>query len=305
MSAAGSANPPAITFAIPFYRDVELLRLAIESVREQDRDDWALVVIDDSGEALGVDGIVEGYGDSRMSVHRNPENLGMVATWNRGLDLATSDLVTLLHADDELLPHYASTLIELAEAHPNASALYCETRIIDEQGCERFSMADWIKGFIRPSSRQGVVTLSGEDAVADLMAGYFIMTPTLCYRKSRLDGRRFDPRWRQVQDLVFVTALLMVGYEIVGTREIAYAYRRHEASATSVQSESLLRFDEEVEAFDAIADELESLGWMRAAAVARRKRIIGLHLCYRALRSLSRLQLGNAVKALRYRAGLR
>ncbi len=291
---------PTITFAIPFYRDVDMLRLAIESVLEQSREDWVVVVIDDSGEELGVEALVSGFADDRIGYQRNPGNLGMVATWNRGLDLATSDLVTLLHADDRLLPHYAATMTELATAHPEATALYCETDIIDANGRPRFSMADWVKGFLRPSSKGGVVTLKGEAAVADLMAGYFIMTPTLCYRTTRLAERRFDPRWRQVQDLMFIVGLLVEGHTVVGTRETAYAYRRHAASATSVQSESLVRFDEEVEAFDAIANELEKLGWSRAAQVAHGKRIIKLHLLYRAVRSLSRLRFGAAIEALRY-----
>ncbi|MDP6977482.1 MAG: glycosyltransferase family 2 protein [Myxococcota bacterium] len=299
------ASTPAIGFAIPFYRDVEMLRLAIESVLEQTRTDWALVVIDDSGEELGVETLVAGFRDDRISYQRNPGNLGMVATWNRGIDLATSDLVTLLHADDRLLPHYAASMIELAARHPDAAALYCEAEIIDESGRHRFSMADWVKGFLRPSSADGVVILKGEAAVADLMAGYFIMTPTLCYRTSRLAERRFDPRWRQVQDLMFIVGLLVEGHTVVGTRETAYAYRRHAASATSVQSESLVRFDEEVEAFDAIANELESLGWLRAAHVAHGKRIIKLHLLYRVFRSLSRLRLAAAAEALRYRLRLR
>jgi len=300
---------PSITFAIPFYRDVDLLRVAIESVLAQDRHDWRLLVIDDSGQALDVDRLVEGFGDARVAYHHHTENLGMVPTWNHGLELATSDLVTLLHADDCLLPHYASTMIALADAHPGASAFYCETRIIDHEGRERFSMADQVKRFLRPTSTRGFVRLSGEEAVADLMAGYFIMTPTLCYRKSRLAEERFDARWKQVQDLAFVIGLLTKGHEVVGTREVAYAYRRHDASATSQQSDSLLRFDEELEAFDEIASELEERGWTHAAGVARRKRIVELHLLYRALRSSSRLQFDAAATALRYRkrlgAGLR
>ena len=66
------------------------------------------------------------------------------------------------------------------------------------------------------------------------------------------------------------------------------------------QSESMLRFDEEVMIFDRIADRCQALGWIRAERVSRRKRIIKLHLVYRALRELLRLRPGAAVKALRY-----
>ncbi|MCP5044358.1 MAG: glycosyltransferase, partial [bacterium] len=97
---------PAITYAIPFYRKTDLLRAAIESVRSQSRDDWELLVCDDSGIELGVEALVRGFGDERIDYARNRENLGMVETWNRCIAQARTDLVTLLHADDLLLPHY-------------------------------------------------------------------------------------------------------------------------------------------------------------------------------------------------------
>ncbi len=291
---------PAITYAIPFYRKTDLLRAAIESVRSQSRDDWELLVCDDSGIELGVEALVRGFGDERIDYARNRENLGMVETWNRCIAQARTDLVTLLHADDLLLPHYGETMVSLANAHREASAFFCETEIIDLEGQPKFSMADWVKGFLLPETKSDLIVLHGEGAVADLMAGYFIMTPTLCYRKSKLLEQRFDPSWRQVQDLVFIVGLLMDGHTIVGARECAYAYRRHEHSATHLQSDSMLRFDEEVEAFDRIAARAEALGWVHAAEVSRRKRIIRLHLLYRALRELTRLHPGRSLEALRY-----
>ncbi len=67
----------------------------------------------------------------------------------------------------------------------------------------------------------------------------------------------------------------------------------------------MLRFDEEVAAFDQIAEQADSLGWNRAAGVARRKRIIKLHLLYRGLRELGRLRPSGAVQAFRYWATIK
>ncbi len=92
----------------------------------------------------------------------------------------------------------------------------------------------------------------------------------------------------------------MDGETLVGAAEIAYAYRRHPESATWVQSQSRLRFDEEFRLFDQIAARAEALGWSQTAHVSRRKRIVKLHLAYRALRAFSRLQPRSAVETLRY-----
>ena len=103
-----------------------------------------------------------------------------------------------------------------------------------------------------------------------------------------------------MQDLVFVVDLLINGHTLVGSRQRAYAYRRHEGSATSRQSQSMLRFDEEVLAFDRIAEQAKALGWGHAERVARRKRIIKLHLLYRVARELTRLRPATALESLRY-----
>ena len=295
---------PAITFAIPFYRNTDLLRVAIESVQAQNRADWCLIVCDDSGTEQGAESVVQQLADDRIRYVRNPGNLGMVATWNRCLDAAETDLVSLFHADDLLRPGYAATMIELAATHPEATAFFCQCDIIDSSGKPRFSLADWVKGFLAPSARSGKIELRSEAAVAQLMAGYFIMTPSLCYRKSKLGTHRFDPSWHQVQDLLFVVGLLLDGHVLVGTPEHAYAYRRHEGSATSMQSESMLRFDEEVAAFDRVAEQAEAQGWHRAARVARHKNIIKLHLLYRSLRELTRFRFKRSLETLRYRADL-
>lgn len=295
----------AITFAIPFHRDPDYLRVAIESVLAQHRGDWRLIVSDDSGLDLGLESMVAAYGDARIRYRKNSRNLGMVENWNLCLDEAETDLVNLLHADDALLPEYAEVMCGAADRHPDAAAFFCETRIIDPKGAPSGSAADFVKRFLVPAREQsGDLVLCGESAVEALMAGYFIMTPTLCYRKSRIGGRRFSNEWKQTQDLVFITDLLMAGETVVGTPEHAYAYRRHPESATSVQSRSMVRFEEEVAAFDQIAARCTALGWHAAAAVSRKKRIIKLHLLYKALRDLVSLRVDGSLASLRYLASI-
>jgi len=294
-----------ITFAIPFHRNPDYLRVAVESVLAQSHSGWRLLVSDDSGQDLGVESQLAKYHDDRIKYRANPQNLGMVENWNICLDEAESDLINLLHADDALLPNYAALMLEIAERHPDASAYFCETEIIDPNGAPSRSAADFVKRFLKPERNSGrELILSGGDAVESLMAGYFIMTPTLCYRKSRIGARRFSRDWKQTQDLIFIVDLLMAGHRVVGSDERAYAYRRHPESATSVQSRNMLRFDEEVRAFEVIADRCEDLGWSAAARTSRRKRIIKMHLLYKAMRDLPRLQPGASLESIRYLVGL-
>ncbi|MCH2169427.1 glycosyltransferase [Myxococcota bacterium] len=291
-----------LTIAIPFYRDLHYLEQAVRSALDQLDGDFRLLVSDDGEREQGVDGLLESFGDSRISYHRNAAPLGMVRNWNQCLDLAETDLVTLLHADDQLLPGYTRLVRDLARDHEQAAAVCCSASIISASGRPRFSTADAVKRFFVPRSGDPVV-LEGEAGLSAIMAGNFIMCPTLCFRRSVLGERRFADRWRQVQDLEFTSRLLFEGDELVYARAVEYAYRRHEAGATAQQSASMLRFDEELELFNLVADRAETRGWLRAAQISRRKRIVRLHLAYRALGALLRGKPVTALGLLRYGRG--
>lgn len=288
--------------AIPFHRNLDYLREAVASVVAQTDPEWRLWIQDDSGaggSATELQALVASFDDPRIHCESNPRNLGMVANWNRCLDRADTPLVTLLHADDRLLPDYVATMRPLADRYPDAVAAYCGARIIGPTGAPAFSLADAVKGFLVPK-RGGLSVLAGEAGATALMRGNFIMCPTLCFRRRRLGERRFDPAFTQVQDLELTVRLLMEGETIVGSSRIGYAYRRHPDSATWVQSESRLRFDEEFRLFDEIAARADALGWRSTARVSRHKRVVKLHLLYRALRAAASGRLAGARDTLGY-----
>ena len=288
-----------LTVAIPFYRDAHYLRAALASVREQQCPDWRAIVCDDGASDQGIAELVRSLGDDRIAYHRNDGNQGMARSWNLCLDRAETELVTLLHADDLLRPGYVGLMLGLAVRYPDAAALCCRSGIIGPEGTSRFSLADSVKRFYEPRGPDPTV-LRGEPALDALMAGNFIMCPTLCYRKRVIEARRFEEDWKQVLDLEFTTRLLMDGGEIVYSRAVEYSYRRHPRAATALQSESQLRFDEEIELFGRVSQRAASLGWSRAARTARRKTIVRLHLAYLALGSALRLDLRRSGEWLRY-----
>lgn len=292
----------ALTIGIPFYQGHAYLRLAIESALRQERSDWQLLVCDD-GPDPGTAELVAGYGDARLQYQRNARNLGMAANWNRCLDLAPTDLVTILHADDQLLPNYAGLMLAAAAQHPGAAMFFCRSRIIDAAGRPCFSLPDFVKRFMEPS--RGLMRLEGRAGLEALLHGDFIMCPTVCYRKSVLDPRRFALEWKQVQDFELYTRLLLEGAHLVGLPAVAYAYRRHPANATARQTRDLLRFREESALYDRLAVQAAARGWTRAVRLARGKRIIQLNLLYQALRDLCALRFDGVAEKVRLLTRLR
>ena len=282
-----------ITFAIPYYRGPDHLRRAIASVRAQSSDRWQLLICDDSpsGEARSM----MDSADSRFQYLHDGGRFGMAGNWNRCLDRAETDLVTILHADDELLPNYAAQMLSGAVEHPEAAALFCPARVIDEQGRTTFSFADTFKWVLAPAGRTPK-KLHGPRSIAKLLRVNSIMCPTVCYRRSRIGSHRFDPRWRCALDLEFFVRLLADGEEFVGLPEVAYAYRRHDSNATAKYTESLLKFEEEADLYDEIATAALRRGWVEVARVARAKTILRGHVLFRIARDLMRGR-GSAARA--------
>jgi glycosyltransferase involved in cell wall biosynthesis len=291
------SGAPRLHFAIPFHRGLDYLREAIASARAQTRGDWTLVVCDDRGEPeAAVRALVESFADARVGWRGNPRTLGMAGNWNRALDEAPCDLVTLLHADDRLLPGYAETLLALADAEPGAAALACGFELIDARGRPTWTVADAVKRLLLPAAEPW--RLRGEPGLRTLLRGDFVVCPTIAWRRSRLGARRFEPEWRQVLDIALLARLLFDGDEIVGTHRRAYAYRRHPQSATAIQSANLLRFEEEFLLYERLAQEAEQRGWRDAARVGRRKTVVRAHLGFRAAVDLAALRPGAARRKL-------
>jgi hypothetical protein len=130
------------------------------------------------------------------------------------------------------------------------------------------------------------------------------MCPTVGYRRSRLPAERFRAEWKMVLDLDFFTRILLAGGTMVGVPEVAYAYRRHAANATTAYTESLLRFDEESRLHDVVAAEARKRNWPEVARTASAKRMIKLHLAYRIAQDLMRLRISAAARKSRFLCGL-
>lgn len=287
---------PKLTFAIPYYSGPDYLRHALESVLAQTEPGFEAIVVDDSA-GSGTKALVESFGDPRLRYFRNERNLGTAGNWNRCLELAGTELVTLLHADDELMPGYAALMLRAAAAHADAAAFFCETEIIDGQGQPVFSLADYVKQWLRPRGKE--IRLNGEPAVASLLRGNYIMCPTLCYRKAKLGPAPFREDRRMVMDLDLTLSLLFRGETLVGLSDKAYCYRRHETNQTALLTDSLVRFHEEISLYESAGRDSAERGWRRAARIGSSKRMLRLNLGYCALRDALKGNMAAAAEKIR------
>src|SRR5215472_9201923 len=88
---------------MPVYNGEKHLREAIDSILSQTFRDFEFLIIND-GSTDGSVEIIASYRDPRILLVHNEKNLGLIATLNRGMDLARGEYITRMDCDDISLP---------------------------------------------------------------------------------------------------------------------------------------------------------------------------------------------------------
>lgn len=289
-----------ITLAVPFYSNVAFLKKAVESALAQTSDKFRILISDDCGpdgpEAAKYASTLD---PKKVSYVRQPKNLGLAGNWNYCMAAAQTPLVTLLHADDMLEPGYVEAMLKAAEEQPDAALIHCSARIVDAEGRDTFSFPDFYKKIVAPKT-SGLSTISGDEGLAGLMKGCYIMCPTVCYRPALLGAHKFSATWKQVVDLDYYANVLFAGLKIIGIPESLYCYRRHGSNQTSLLTASLVRFEEEVALYNDIAARATKHGWSQTAEEAQRKSIIKKNLLYCITKDLLAFRAGPAQTKIRF-----
>jgi len=123
------------TVVVPYYRTIEYLPDALESVFNQTNDDWECIVILDEYDEKAIR-YLEGLSRSerRISImsHRNYRNHGVSATRNLGILNAKGDYVAFLDADDLWAPNKLEVYASWIKEHDDAVMLYSKSIFIGD-----------------------------------------------------------------------------------------------------------------------------------------------------------------------------
>lgn len=122
---------PLISVCIPVYNGEQHIQETIESVQKQTFSDFELLIQDNASTDATWELLVRlAAQDPRISLARNPNNLGMSGNWNAVIDRAQGKYVMLLSADDLLLPNFLRDCLAEFEREPvdavTANHLYLE-----------------------------------------------------------------------------------------------------------------------------------------------------------------------------------
>lgn len=115
------------------YNTEKYIALAIQSILNQTYQNFELLIIDDCSSDNTV-AEVNKFKDSRIRLHRNNTNQGVVFTRNRALTEATGEFIAIMDSDDIAVNNRLELLINEFKNNPNLALVGGHAVVIDPEG---------------------------------------------------------------------------------------------------------------------------------------------------------------------------
>ncbi len=124
---------PKVTVLMAVHNGLPYLRECIESVLGQEFADFEFMILDDAS-TDGSAEVARSYGDPRVRVLHNSQNIGQAPALNKGLAVASGEYVARIDADDRWTPQRLSEQVKILDAEPAVAVVGSWVQVIDRQG---------------------------------------------------------------------------------------------------------------------------------------------------------------------------
>ena len=213
---------PHVSICIPTHNMGRYVGEAIASVLQQDWSDFELTVCDDAStdETAAIVNLVH---DPRVRYRRFEDRAGQAGSFNRCLESASGEYLTLLHADDLLLPGFVSDRVSRLRARPDSAFVFGAVRVIDAEGRPIGVNAPW------PGDR----SFASREILQELLRACVVCPPSVMVRRRNAQSAgpfRQDLSWGH--DWEWTIRLAATGGASYAA-EPAAAYRVHDGSGTA------------------------------------------------------------------------
>lgn len=128
---------PLVSVVIPLFNKGPHIARTINSVLSQTFQDFEVIVVDGGSTDNGVS-VVKGFHDLRISLVMQ-DGKGVSQARNQGVQLAKTDLIAFLDADDEWMPRHLQCIIRLTAKYPNAGIFTTAYKIQEPDGKTRWA----------------------------------------------------------------------------------------------------------------------------------------------------------------------
>ena len=206
---------PTITVLMPVFNAEQYLRQAIESILNQTFSDFEFLIIND-GSTDNSEQIILSYYDNRIRYVKNTENIKLIATLNKGIELSRGKYIARMDADDISKPHRLQTQFNFMEA--NKAVAIC---------------GSWFETI---GNKEVIVKYAEHhnDIVLKMLYQCHFCHPTVIIRREMINTSdiKFDPKFIHAEDYDF---FVRVGkkFQLANIQEALLKYRVHSQSVST------------------------------------------------------------------------
>src|SRR6267378_2104983 len=122
-----------VSVCMAVYNGAAFVKPQIDSILVQIGVRDELIVVDDASEDCSQS-ILQSITDPRLHVYRNPRNVGVLATFEKALMLATGEIVFLSDQDDIWLPGKVEKVLNVFTSLPSVTMVATDAMVVDGQG---------------------------------------------------------------------------------------------------------------------------------------------------------------------------
>tara|TARA_R110001583_G_scaffold33731_5_gene113816 strand:+ start:3011 stop:4135 length:1125 start_codon:yes stop_codon:yes gene_type:complete len=248
-------NMKKITFVIPSRNNLEFLQLAYQSIRNLNTKHDILVLNDASTD--GTQEWIDSLGDDNLITHHNPgpERIGIVGMFDKGIEMARTDIIMAFHADMVAAPDLDKHILKHLKKGTVVSATRVEPPLhpdgpekilmnfgieVDEFDYDKF--CNWVNG--------PVDSTGGYQPKHDTLVTEGIFAPWCMYKEDFLaiggHDELFAPQSKEDSDLF--NRFVLNGYKVIQTWEgLVYhftsrgsRFNKHAGGAAGKNSEEWL-----------------------------------------------------------------
>ena len=115
-------DSPLISVIMPAYNAGAFIRESIDSIFNQSEQNFELLIIND-GSSDDTEAVVRSFQSDKIVYRAHPENLGIPATRNELLGMASGEYIALADSDDIYHPRRLEMQAEFLRAHPDVGVV--------------------------------------------------------------------------------------------------------------------------------------------------------------------------------------
>lgn len=205
---------PKVSVIMPAYNAEKYIKEAIDSILGQTFEDFEFIILNDCSQDR-TEQIIQSYSDSRIVYLKNEQNMGVAATLNRGLEVATGEYIARMDADDISMAERFAQQVAYLDQHPET--VLCGANAV-------------IFGEMMSDTRTDVPCNDRKARIQMAITNPFIH-PVVMMQKKLLNGLRYDRAFEGREDYRMWMVLSQNG-KMANLSQPLLRYRSHGAQVT-------------------------------------------------------------------------